>query len=833
MKKNLHIQLGTNFLLGIFILSLFNVPSVSAEGFSDVDESNQNYEAILYLQKQEIIQGYNDGTFQPFKDVNRAEFLKIIIEGSNIPLDIDTITPFPDVDEAGWYGPYVRKAYEEGWINGYNDGTFKPEQTINKVEALKILAKAQSWNIPGEVTEKPYKDVPIDAWFAPYVVYAKEHQYLEEGNILSADTQMTRGSISQIIYNTISPDPEEKPEENNEPENNELEEPEEPEKPLPEPEKESDFTPISYNIIPDTFYSNITLDESLPNIFYKNEVYIISGTINSGSYTATTVILDSEDNSIHQSFKAELKNDRFEIPVHFRKSGNYLLGLIPGESGSSKATTVSVLSNLPESTNIAAAPSAATNLNIKFANDQTFVESQNPDFTIKKLSFLQENETVTYLSRQDTKNIYLKYSDFKNFSEKSTSYFIETANLQSQKPLQISSNFSKTSSKTFNAIEHTYSTIEKENITAAIPDSLDAAEPFSVSGTLKVDGKVEAYITKPNGLVETIDLSTTGTTDTYFSQKIIKSGSNFNLTYNPGTAGRYIVEINNKNSEPILNHPVYIGKIIPLIPDYFDLNERTEFRGTLDLEKEREAFLDLINKDRLKHGLKAIVMANDLNSLAQSHSQDMAQNNFFGHYNLQNKTPNDRRLAAGITTGVGENLAKDVSISFSHYGLMRSGSHRKNILNPEWTRVGLGIAEDDGHLLITQEFSTNELSSGDLSTFKSDLFSEINKQRTLNNKAPLANYSALESASKALNDKVVKEGATITNSSFSSALDQYNVTGSSQLVGRSGTSWTSILDSIVDDEPEILESVWELIGIDIQTDSTGNINSILILNDGN
>lgn len=178
-----------------------------ASGFSDVSATTPNSAAILYLQDHGIIKGYDDGTFKPEKAVNRAELLKIIIEGSKINLDVSAVTPFKDIDYAQWYAPYIKKAYASGWISGYADGTFKPAQTVNKVEALKMIGKAQNWQLQSTESfdvQAIFQDVEKASWYEPYVKYAQSNNYLEEKwPIFSPTDLMTRGSISGIIYRTI------------------------------------------------------------------------------------------------------------------------------------------------------------------------------------------------------------------------------------------------------------------------------------------------------------------------------------------------------------------------------------------------------------------------------------------------------------------------------------------------------------------------------------------------------------------------------------------------------------------------------------------------------
>ncbi|MBD3360359.1 hypothetical protein GF366_00995, partial [Candidatus Peregrinibacteria bacterium] len=185
-------------------LLLLNFTQTSHAEFKDVFHLHKNYDAIIYLQENDMIQGYPDNTFKPENKINRAEFLKIIMEGTDIPLDIQQNAPFSDINQNSWYAPYVKKAYKEGWISGYPDKTFKPEQTINKVEALKILGELQNWDIHYSITTAPYNDTPVSEWYTKYVAYAKNHNYLEEaGSTFSPENPMTRAKICEIIYRTL------------------------------------------------------------------------------------------------------------------------------------------------------------------------------------------------------------------------------------------------------------------------------------------------------------------------------------------------------------------------------------------------------------------------------------------------------------------------------------------------------------------------------------------------------------------------------------------------------------------------------------------------------
>ncbi len=177
--------------------------------FPDVAQGYDYAEAIGYLYDNGIVSGYPDGTFKPESEINRAEFLKILVGAYNQEYCTtncveDYSNCFTDV-HAEWFAPYVCQAKELNWVSGYPDGSFKPAQTINKVEAIKMVLNSQGIGpIPPNVTEQPFDDVPVDAWYAGYVTKAKEVNVLEErGSILDPGALMTRGALSQLLYNTI------------------------------------------------------------------------------------------------------------------------------------------------------------------------------------------------------------------------------------------------------------------------------------------------------------------------------------------------------------------------------------------------------------------------------------------------------------------------------------------------------------------------------------------------------------------------------------------------------------------------------------------------------
>jgi hypothetical protein len=182
--------------------------SLAAAGdFSDVPVTHKNHTAIMELKSLGVIQGYPDGTFKPEQNVNRAEALKIILLGSDITVDAaNNQKSFNDVEPGSWYVPYIIKAVQLGIIQGYPDGSFKPAQTLNLVENLKMLLLTNNIDLTKiTVTQNPYKDAFANQWYAKYLQYAKDKNLIDadRGNFIYPAGEMTRGKLAEVMYRLI------------------------------------------------------------------------------------------------------------------------------------------------------------------------------------------------------------------------------------------------------------------------------------------------------------------------------------------------------------------------------------------------------------------------------------------------------------------------------------------------------------------------------------------------------------------------------------------------------------------------------------------------------
>ena len=110
----------------------------SENNFSDVSADKWYNNAVSTLCHMGVLGGYSDGTFRPNAPITRAEFAKIAVSFSQANGSA-VYSYFTDVKTTDWFAPYVTAAKDSSLIEGYSDGSFKPENRITRAEACAIV----------------------------------------------------------------------------------------------------------------------------------------------------------------------------------------------------------------------------------------------------------------------------------------------------------------------------------------------------------------------------------------------------------------------------------------------------------------------------------------------------------------------------------------------------------------------------------------------------------------------------------------------------------------------------------------------------------------------
>ena len=160
----------------------------TGEVFPDVDISRWSAHDIEYMADQKVVYGYPDNEFKPANNLTRAEFAALISRFAELE-KTDKENPFPDLESSHWAYEDILKLNASGLMQGYEDGTYRPESQITRAEVMTVVNKILGRN-PSEPYVKaldfnPYNDLEKDKWYYVIVLEATitHNYYLDDKGV--------------------------------------------------------------------------------------------------------------------------------------------------------------------------------------------------------------------------------------------------------------------------------------------------------------------------------------------------------------------------------------------------------------------------------------------------------------------------------------------------------------------------------------------------------------------------------------------------------------------------------------------------------------------------
>jgi hypothetical protein len=210
-----HVRHGSStsaVLLALGVSSTVIAPFIvsapaSAVNFSDT-RSHWARPFIQTLADRQIIAGFPDGTFKPDAPVTRAQFAAIVKNAFSNSA-VRASRGFGDVPSSYWAATAIGKAYETGFMSGYPDGAFKPEQQIPKVQVLVALSSGLNFTPvrPADTTLATFRDSgEIPAYAKGGVAAAAERDVVvnyPNVSFLNPNETATRADVAAYIYQTL------------------------------------------------------------------------------------------------------------------------------------------------------------------------------------------------------------------------------------------------------------------------------------------------------------------------------------------------------------------------------------------------------------------------------------------------------------------------------------------------------------------------------------------------------------------------------------------------------------------------------------------------------
>ncbi len=174
------------------------VETVEVSPFADVAIDAYCYEAVRWAVKNGITDGVGNDRFAPEQSCTRAQIVTFLWRAAGSPV-VNYAMDLSDVAEDVYYAEAVRWALSEGITTGTGEGSFSPDATCTRAQAVTFLARALNANASGKAE---FGDVPTDSYFAEAVAWAAANGVTEGvgGGLFGPDNSCTRGQIVTFLY---------------------------------------------------------------------------------------------------------------------------------------------------------------------------------------------------------------------------------------------------------------------------------------------------------------------------------------------------------------------------------------------------------------------------------------------------------------------------------------------------------------------------------------------------------------------------------------------------------------------------------------------------------
>ncbi|MBI5415007.1 S-layer homology domain-containing protein [Candidatus Peregrinibacteria bacterium] len=803
--------------------------------FPDVQVEDWFSAYVRVAKQNSIIQGTKEGNFEPMRTVNQAEALKIILLTNKIPADSPLSDPFEGkISKDEWFAPHYELA--ETW-KLLTPEEVNPTHELTRGELVEIMYRFHegeyTYSYPIGIVSY-YGDGANGSNTASGGVFDNNafvaaHRTLDFGtHVLVRDVMngtavvvkvIDRGpyvpyrnlDLSKAAFSALTPPSQGLTKAELVPVSADV--------PLGPVAKICDFPEKRETIAVDG-YAKIYLENQIPRLFRKNESIHISGTAENGDIV--TIFWEGDGNMYREI--APIENGNFSKDVTFSKEGDFTLGIILGQSGESVVYPISVLDKycfVGEGEQ----PNSPENVQGNIVQGDYVLSWEDENNNFFRILFTQQEKTTEFFVN-NAHTFTVDSNAFKDFQSGIAEVRIFSAKTSSSFSMDISTPFSAPVKKEIILSDHFFYDEDLKKLTSYdFPKTFTKGDRVRFSGTFLGKIQDKGFVTRPGGSVDEIPL--------------IMTDQKFVFNFVPDIVGTYIVEVNADDGIAILNVPLYHQDFAPVLPDFFDANppkqvtgEAASQNGERKLKKEELMLVNLVNAAREESGLSKLEIDENLSELAAFRSQDMKEKDYFAHVNPEGKSVNDFLVDFGVKTkSVGENLAIDQDYEFAHEGLMRSPGHRKNILNPDWGRIGIGIAELDNQIVVTELFSIVPLTNSETDTYSSKVIDTINSSRT----TELISSDSLNDVAKKWAEKMRDEkffggespsGETIIDFVRKNGVTSAVMTGMYQyamlsefLTGLKGETDTKF----------VFEEKWKNIGIGILVDDLGILTAVILV----
>ena len=188
-------------LFSVALAASMLATSMSAFAYSDVTEGHWAKSYIDDLSGKKYVSGYEDGTYKPDALVTRAEFAKILVNIFGV-IDQANVS-ISDLNDSAWYAEPVKIAIKAGYLTGYSDNTVKPENPITRQEAAVMVYRA--WELTPEGSLNFADNAEIADWASNQVATLVAKNVLNgyEDGTFRPNNNITRAEVAKILSGAL------------------------------------------------------------------------------------------------------------------------------------------------------------------------------------------------------------------------------------------------------------------------------------------------------------------------------------------------------------------------------------------------------------------------------------------------------------------------------------------------------------------------------------------------------------------------------------------------------------------------------------------------------
>lgn len=181
-------------------------PGPCSMRFLDLPDTSWAYSYVANLFCRNVVSGFPDGTFRPNSDITRGQFTKMLVLSFELTWQVPDQATFSDVPLGSTYSPFVETAARQGIVAGYPDGTFRPNEPVTRGQAVKMISVAQGWAqaYPPVAT---FTDIPAQHWAFGYVEAAYRQGIINgyDDGTFRPQRGMTRAQVAKVLTLATQP----------------------------------------------------------------------------------------------------------------------------------------------------------------------------------------------------------------------------------------------------------------------------------------------------------------------------------------------------------------------------------------------------------------------------------------------------------------------------------------------------------------------------------------------------------------------------------------------------------------------------------------------------